>query len=124
MYNAEHDAYGRVMQTLSNIRLYKEKTMFNTAETVIDTFTTAQKQAIKFIQNETVAKSLTEIVDAQAQTAKTAVKVSTDAFTTVGKEVVKAAQEATKADYVTQVTEYYTNFWKEAFKPVTTAKAK
>ena len=101
----------------------KEKNMF-TADTLIDTFTTAQKQAIKFVQNEAVAKSLTEIVDAQAQTAKTAVKVSTDAFATVGKEVVKTAQEAAKADYITQATEYYTNFWKEAFKPATTSKAK
>ena len=103
--------------------VYKEKNMF-TADTLIDTFTNAQKQAIKFVQNEAVAKSLTEIVDAQAQTAKTAVKVGTDAFATVGKEVVKTATEAAKADYITQATEYYTNFWKEAFKPATTSKAK
>jgi hypothetical protein len=120
MYNAKHDAYGRVMQPLSNIRLYKEKTMFNTAETLIDTFTTAQKQAIKFVQNEAVAKSLTEIVDAQAQTAKTAVKVGTDAFTTVGKEVVKTAQEAAKYDYSKHFTDFAETFTK-AFAP---AKAK
>jgi hypothetical protein len=124
MYNVKHDAYGRVMQYIIEQSSIKEKHMFNTAETVIDTFTTAQKQAIKFIQNEAVAKSLTDIVEAQAQTAKTAVKVSTDAFTTVGKEVAKTAQEVAKADYITQATEYYTNFWKEAFKPATTSKAK
>ena len=94
--------------------------MFNTAENVIDTITTAQKQAIKFIQYEAVAKSLTEIVDAQAQTAKTAVKVGTDAFTTVGKEVVKTAQEAAKYDYSKHITELSESFTK-AFAP---AKAK
>ena len=116
MYNAKHDAYRRVMQTLSNIRLYKEKTMF-TAETLIDTFTNAQKQAIKFIQNEAVAKSLTEIVDAQAQTAKTAVKVGTDAFTTVGKEMVKTVTEAAKYDYSKHIAEMTETFTK-AFAPV------
>jgi hypothetical protein len=94
--------------------------MFNTAENVIDTITTAQKQAIKFIQNEAVAKSLTEMVDAQAQTAKTAVKVGTDTFTTVGKEVVKTAQEAAKYDYSKHITEFADTFTK-AFAP---AKAK
>jgi hypothetical protein len=117
MYNAEHDAYGRVMQTLSNIRLYKEKIMFNTAETLIDTFTTAQKQAIKFVQNEAVAKSLTEIVDAQAQTAKTAVKVGTDTFATVGKEMVKTATEAAKYDYSKHFVDMAETFTK-AFTPV------
>jgi hypothetical protein len=83
-----------------------------TADTLIDTFTTAQKQAIKFIQNETVAKSLTEVVDAQAQTAKNAVKVSTDAFATVGKEVVKTVTEAAKYDYAKQFTETFGSFAK------------
>ena len=91
--------------------------MFNTAETLIDTFTTAQKQAIKFVQNEAVAKSLTEIVDAQAQTAKTAVKVGTDAFATVGKEVVKTVTEAAKQDYSKQITDFAETFTK-AFTPV------
>jgi len=94
--------------------------MFKTADTVIDTVTTAQKQAIKFIQNEAVAKSLTEIVDAQAETAKTAVKVSTDTFTTVGKEMVKAAQDAAKYDYSKHFAEAYES-WTKAFTP---AKAK
>lgn len=94
-----------------------------TSETIIDTFANAQKQAIKFVTNEAVAKSLTDIVDAQTQTAKTAVKVGTQAFATLGKEVVKTAQEVTKADHMTQATEYYTNFWKEAFKPATVSKA-
>lgn len=91
-----------------------------TADTLIDTFTTAQKQAIKFVQNEAVAKSLTEIVDAQAQTAKTAVKVSTDTFTTVGKEVVKTATEAAKYDYSKHFVDMAETFTK-AFAP---AKAK
>ena len=94
--------------------------MFNTAENVIDTITAAQKQAIKFIQNEAVAKSLTEMVDAQAQTAKTAVKVGTETFTTVGKEVVKTAQEAAKSDYSKHITEFADTFTK-TFAP---AKAK
>jgi len=94
--------------------------MFNTAENVIDTITTAQKQAIKFIQNEAVAKSLTEMVDAQAQTAKTAVKVGTDTFTTVGKEVVKAAQEAAKYDY----TKHFTELSESVTKAFAPAKAK
>jgi hypothetical protein len=91
--------------------------MFNTAETLIDTFTTAQKQAIKFVQNEAVAKSLTEIVDAQAETAKTAVKVGTDAFATVSKEVVKTATEAAKYDYSKQFADMAETFTK-AFAPV------
>jgi hypothetical protein len=91
-----------------------------TAENVIDSITTAQKQAIKFVQNEAVAKSLTEIVDAQAQTAKTAVKVGTDAFATVGKEVVKTATEAAKYDYSKHIIEFADAFTK-AFTP---AKAK
>jgi hypothetical protein len=94
--------------------------MFNTAENVIDTITAAQKQAIKFIQNEAVAKSLTEMVDAQAQTAKTAVKVGTDTFTTVGKEVVKAAQEAAKYDY----TKHLTELSESVTKAFATTKAK
>jgi hypothetical protein len=105
--------------------VYKEKNMFNTAENVIDTIQTAKKQAIKtFIKHEAIADSLTNWVDTETTIAKDAVKVSTDTATTIGKEVVKAAQEAAKADYVKQATEYYTNFWKEAFKPATTAKAK
>jgi hypothetical protein len=91
--------------------------MFKTADTVIDTFAAAQKQAIKFIQNEAVATSLTEIVEAQAQTAKTAVKVGTDAFTTVGKEVVKTATEAAKYDYTKHFTDFAETFTK-AFTPV------
>jgi hypothetical protein len=86
--------------------------MFNTAENVIDTITAAQKQAIKFIQNEAVAKSLTEMVDAQAQTAKTAVKVGTDTFTTVGKEVVKVVQEAAKFDYAKHFADTFGSFAK------------
>lgn len=93
--------------------------MFNATDTFIDTFTTAQKQAIKFIQNEAVAKSLTDLVDAQAQSAKTAVKVGTDTFTTVGKEMVKVAQDAAKYDYSKQVTEFVESFTK-AFTPAKT----
>jgi hypothetical protein len=60
------------------------------------------------------------MVDAQAQTAKTAVKVGTETFTTVGKEVVKTAQEAAKYDYSKHMTEFADTFTK-AFAP---AKAK
>jgi hypothetical protein len=96
-----------------------------TADTVIDSIQTAKKQFVKtFVSNDVIAKQLNEFVDAQTSYTKDAVKVSTDTATTIGKEVVKAAQDAAKADYVKQATEYYTNFWKEAFKPVTTTKAK
>ena len=94
--------------------------MFNTAETVIDSITTAQKQAIKFVQNEAVAKSLTSMVDASASSTKAAVKVGTDAFTTVSKEMVKAAQDAAKYDYSKHFAEAYES-WTKAFTP---AKAK
>lgn len=90
--------------------------MFNTTDTVIDTVTAAQKQAIKFIQNEAIAKTLSDLVDAQAQSAKTAVKVGTDAFTTVGKEMVKAAQETAKYDYSKYFAEAAESFTK-AFTP-------
>jgi hypothetical protein len=90
--------------------------MFNTTDTVIDTVTTAQKQAIKFIQNDAIAKSLTELVDVHAESAKTAVKVGTDAFTTVSKELVKAAQETAKYDYSKHFAEFAESFTK-AFTP-------
>lgn len=99
--------------------------MFNTAENVIDSIQTAKKQAIKtFIKHEAIADSLTKWVDTETTIAKDAVKVGTDTATTIGKELHKVAEEAVKADYVKQATEYYTNFWKEAFKPATTSKAK
>ena len=91
-----------------------------TADTVIDTFTTAQKEAIKFVKNEAVAKSLTELVDANASNTKAAVKVSTSAFATVGKEFVKATTEAAKYDYSKQFAEAYES-WAKMFTP---AKAK
>lgn len=87
-----------------------------TADTVIDTVTTAQKEAIKFVKNEAVAKSLTDLVDASASSTKAAVKVSTEAFATVGKEVVKTAQEAAKYDYSKHVTETY-DAWVKFFTP-------
>lgn len=94
--------------------------MFNATDTVIDTVTTAQKQAIKFIQNEAIAKTLSDLVDAQAQSAKTAVKVSTDAFTTVSKEMVKAAQETAKYDY----SKYFAETAESFAKVFTPAKSK
>lgn len=97
-----------------------------TVDPVIDTVQTAKKQAIKtFIKHEAIADSLVNWVDTETTIAKDLVKAGTDTATTIGKEMHKAAQEAAKADYVKQATEYYTNFWKEAFKPVTTpVKAK
>lgn len=93
--------------------------MFNATDTVIDTVTAAQKQAIKFIQNEAIAKTLSDLVEAQAQSAKTAVKVSTDAFTTVSKEMVKVAQDAAKYDYSKYITETAESFAK-VFTPAKT----
>ena len=76
-----------------------------TTDAVIDTLTVAQKEAIKFIKNEAVAKSLTELVEAGAVNTKAVVKVGTDTFATIGKEVVKATQEASKYDYSKHMTE-------------------
>lgn len=97
-----------------------------TVDPVIDTVQTAKKQAIKtLIKHEAIADSLVNWVDTETTIAKDLVKAGTDTATTIGKEMHKAAQEAAKADYVKQATEYYTNFWKEAFKPVTASvKAK
>ena len=96
-----------------------------TVDPVIDTIQTAKKQAIKtFVKHEAIADSLVNWVDTESTIAKDLVKATTTTATTIGKELHKAAEEAVKADYVKQATEYYTNFWKEAFKPATTSKAK
>ena len=66
-----------------------------TPNAIIDSITTAKKQAIKaFVQHETIAKSLTELVDAEAAMNKSAIKASTDAFTSIGQEVVRASKDA------------------------------
>lgn len=93
-----------------------------TVDPVIDTIQTAKKQAIKtFVKHEAIADSLVNWVDTESTIAKNLVKAGTETATTIGKELHKATQEAAKADYVKQATEYYTNFWKEAFKPVATS---
>jgi len=81
--------------------------------TVIETVQTAQKEAIKtFVKHEDIAKSLTNLVDAQASFTVAAVKNTTDAASMIGQEVVKAA----KYDYSKHITDAYDTFAK-AFAP-------
>ena len=52
-----------------------------------------------FANNETVAKTLTDFVDAQTAYTKSALKAGTDTATKLTSEAVKALQEASKYDY-------------------------
>lgn len=85
-----------------------------TADTFIDTVQTAKKEAVKtvFAKNETIAKSLTEFVDAQTAYTKQAAKAGTDVVTKLASEMVKLGQEAAKFDYTKQATEAYESFAK------------
>jgi len=79
-----------------------------TFDTAIEAVQTAKKEAVKtFVKNEAIAKSLTEMVDAQTEYAKSAMKNGTDIATKVGAEMVKAAQEAAKFDYTKHTTELF-----------------
>lgn len=90
-------------------------------DTAIEAVQTAKKEAVKtFVKNEAIAKSLTEIVDAQTEYAKSAVKSSTEIATKVGAEMVKAAQEAAKFDYAKHTTELFETMT----KPFQTASKK
>ena len=85
--------------------------------TVIETVQTAQKEAIKtFVKHEDIAKSLTNLVDAQAAFTVSAVKNTTDAANLLGQEVVKASQNVAKYDYSKHITDAYDAFAK-AFAP-------
>ena len=79
-----------------------------TFDTAIDAVQTAKKEAVKtFVKNEAIAKSLTEIVDAQTEYAKSVVKSGTEIATKVGAEMVKVAQDAAKFDYAKHTTEMF-----------------
>ena len=83
-------------------------------DTFIDSIQTAKKEAVKtlFGKNETVAKSLTEFVDAQTAYTKGAVKAGTDVATKLASETVKYTQEAAKFDYAKHMTDAFGSFTK------------
>ena len=85
-----------------------------TADTFIDTVQTAKKEAVKtlFAKNETIAKSLSEFVDAQTAYTKGAVKAGTDVATKLASETVKYTQEAAKFDYAKHFTDTFGSFAK------------
>lgn len=85
-----------------------------TADTFIDTVQTAKKEAVKtlFAKNETIAKSLTEFVDAQTAYTKGAVKAGTDVATKLASETVKYTQEAAKFDYAKHFSDAFGSFAK------------
>ena len=72
-----------------------------TADTMIDTIQNGKKQFVKtFVTNETIAESMNQFIDTQADYTKKAFKASTDAATGILQESVKLAQTASKFDYV------------------------
>ena len=90
--------------------------MFTTPEKFIDAVAAAKKSVIDtFVKNETVAKSLTSLVETEASIAKDVVKASTDAATAIGAEVTKTFQEAAKTDYSKQF-QTWTQEWQKTFK--------
>jgi len=90
--------------------------MFTTPESFIDAVSAAKKNAIAtFVKNETVAKSLTTLVETEASVAKDVVKASTEATTAIGAEFTKAFQEAAKTDYSKQF-QTWTQEWQKTFK--------
>jgi len=71
-----------------------------TADTMIDTIQNGKKQFVKtFVTNETIAESMNQFIDTQADYTKKAMKASTDASTTIMQESIKLAQAASKFDY-------------------------
>lgn len=71
-----------------------------TINSTIDAVQTAKKQWVKtFIQNEAVAKAMTDFVDAQSEYTKAAAKTGTETATVFASEAIKAAQSAGKFDY-------------------------
>jgi len=71
-----------------------------TADTMIDTIQNGKKQFVKtFVTNETIATSMNQFIDSQAEYTKKAFKASTDAATGIMQESIKLAQTASKFDY-------------------------
>jgi hypothetical protein len=71
-----------------------------TIDSTIDAVQTAKKQWVKtFIQNEAVAKAMTDFVDAQSEYTKKAAKTGTETATVFVNEAVKTAQSMGKFDY-------------------------
>jgi len=72
-----------------------------TADTMIDTIQNGKKQFVKtFVTNETMANSMNQFVDIQAEYTKKAFKASTDAATVLMQEAIKVTKDASKFDYV------------------------
>jgi len=72
-----------------------------TADTMIDTIQNGKKQFVKtFVTNETMATSMNQFVDIQAEYTKKAFKASTDAATALMQEAIKVTKDASKFDYV------------------------
>jgi hypothetical protein len=82
-----------------------------TADNVVDSITTAQKQVVKtFVKQEDMAEALTGLVDAHATNTKNMIKVGTDAVSVAGKEMVRLTQDITRYGYAKHVTESY-EYW-------------
>ena len=83
-----------------------------TADIMIDTIKTAKLGAVKtFVQNEAIAKTLTDLVNTEASIAKDVAKANTDAFTTIGQEMVKLGKEHSekfaKGEYFKEWTKHF-----------------
>jgi hypothetical protein len=84
-----------------------------TADTFIDTVSTAKKEFVKtFVKHDAIAKSMNEFVDAQAKYTKEAAKAGTDVATKMASELVKVTQEAAKVDYTKKFSEAFGSFAK------------
>ncbi len=71
-----------------------------TADAIIDAIQNGKKQFVKtFVTNETMATSMNQFVDSQAEYTKKAYKASTDAATVLMQEAIKVTKDASKFDY-------------------------
>lgn len=71
-----------------------------TADAIIDAIQNGKKQFVKtFVTNETMATSMNQFVDSQAEYTKKAFKASTDAATVLMQEAIKVTKDASKFDY-------------------------
>ena len=72
-----------------------------TADAIIDAIQNGKKQFVKtFVTNETMATSMNQFIDSQAEYTKKAFKASTDAATVFMQEAIKVTKDASKFDYV------------------------
>jgi hypothetical protein len=84
-----------------------------TADTLIDTVSTAKKEFVKtFVKHEGIAQSMNDFVDAQTAYTKQAAQAGQDVATKMATEMTKAMQEAAKFDYATKLGETFGAFTK------------